>query len=427
MVVDRTSAPRIRPIEQFSILRPERRDMPNGMPLYVIRAGSEDVVRFDLLVRSGQLHQRLPLQAMFTNRMLREGTRQYTAACIAEKLDYYGAWLDLSSAPEYTYVTLYSLNKYLPQTLDILESLVKEPVFPEKELKVIVDTNVEQFKVNLSKVDFLAHRALVKTLFGGHHPAGRLVCEDDYQRIVPDVLRQFYDRYYNSGNCTLYLSGKITGDCVRRVEALFGNEPFGQGTRPEKKTFRPETDARKQVFVERSGVLQSAVRLGMLTLDRCHPDYLKFRVLVTLLGGYFGSRLMSNIREQKGYTYGISAGYASYPDQGVLTISTETANQYVAPLIVEVYREITRLQDEQVSSEELSMVKNYMLGDLCRSCESAFSLADGWIFLQVYGLKDTYFADAMQAIKDITPGEIQDLACKYLRKEDLKEVVAGAK
>lgn len=426
-MLNRNIQPAICEPSHLDVQRPERHVFPNGIVLNVLDACDSEVTRVDLVMGGGRWHQTQPLQALFTNRMLREGTRQYTAACIAEKLDYYGAWLDLSSAPEYTYVTLYSLNKYLPQTLDILESIVKEPVFPEKELKVIVDTNVEQFKVNLSKVDFLAHRALVKTLFGGHHPAGRLVCEDDYQRIVPDVLRQFYDRYYNSGNCTLYLSGKITGDCVRRVEALFGNEPFGQGTRPEKKTFRPETDARKQVFVERAGVLQSAVRLGMLTLDRCHPDYLKFRVLVTLLGGYFGSRLMSNIREQKGYTYGISAGYASYPDQGVLTISTETANQYVAPLIAEVYREITRLQDEQVSSEELSMVKNYMLGDLCRSCESAFSLADGWIFLQVYGLKDTYFADAMQAIKDITPGEIQDLACKYLRKEDLKEVVAGAK
>ena len=426
-MLNRNIQPAICEPSHLDVQRPEHHVFPNGIVLNVLDACDSEVTRVDLVMGGGRWHQTQPLQALFTNRMLREGTRQYTAACIAEKLDYYGAWLDLSSAPEYTYVTLYSLNKYLPQTLDILESLVKEPVFPEKELKVIVDTNVEQFKVNLSKVDFLTHRALVKTLFGGHHPAGRLVCEDDYQRIVPGVLRQFYDRYYNSGNCTLYLSGKITGDCVRRVEALFGNEPFGQGTRPEKKTFRPEPDARKQVFVERSGVLQSAVRLGMLTLDRCHPDYLKFRVLVTLLGGYFGSRLMSNIREQKGYTYGISAGYASYPDQGVLTISTETANQYVAPLIAEVYREITRLQDEQVSSEELSMVKNYMLGDLCRSCESAFSLADGWIFLQVYGLKDTYFADAMQAIKDITPGEIQDLACKYLRKEDLKEVVAGAK
>jgi len=179
--------------------------------------------------------------------------------------------------------------------------------------------------------------------------------------------------------------------------------------------------------VERGEALQSAVRIGMLTMERCHPDYLKFRVLVTLLGGYFGSRLMSNIREEKGYTYGISAGYASYPGQGLLAISAETANQYVEPLIAEVYREISRLQNEKVSVEELVMVKNYMLGDMCRSCESAFSLADGWIFLQASGLGETYFADAMQAVKDVTPDEIRDLACKYLRKEDLKEIVVGAK
>lgn len=189
----------------------------------------------------------------------------------------------------------------------------------------------------------------------------------------------------------------------------------------------PVANARRRIFVERGEALQSAVRIGMLTMERCHPDYLKFRVLVTLLGGYFGSRLMSNIREEKGYTYGISAGYASYPGQGLLAISAETANQYVEPLIAEVYREISRLQNEKVSVEELVMVKNYMLGDMCRSCESAFSLADGWIFLQASGLGETYFADAMQAVKDVTPDEIRDLACKYLRKEDLKEIVVGAK
>ena len=150
--------------------------------------------------------------------MLREGTRRYDAARIAEKLDYYGAWLELSSASEYAYVTLYSLNKYLPQTLDILESIVKEPVFPEKELGVIVDNNIQQFLVNSSKVDFLAHRGLVKALYGGQHPGGRLVQEEDYRRITPAVLREFYDRYYHSNNCSIYLSGKVTGDCIHRIE-----------------------------------------------------------------------------------------------------------------------------------------------------------------------------------------------------------------
>ena len=175
MVVDRTSAPRIRPIEQFSILRPERRDMPNGMPLYVIRAGSEDVVRFDLLVRSGQLHQRLPLQAMFTNRMLREGTRRLTSAEIAERLDYYGAWLDLSSSVTCGFVTLYSLGKYFPQTVALLASMVKEPVFPEKELQVVTETNKHQFLVNNQRVEVLARKQLNRSLFGTSHPLGRYV------------------------------------------------------------------------------------------------------------------------------------------------------------------------------------------------------------------------------------------------------------
>ena len=250
--------------------------------------------------------------------MLREGTRRYDAAQIAEKLDYYGAWLELSSASEYAYVTLYSLNKYLPQTLDILESIVKEPVFPEKELGVIVDNNIQQFLVNSSKVDFLAHRGLVKALYGGQHPGGRLVQEEDYRRITPAVLREFYDRYYHSNNCSIYLSGKVTGDCIHRIESLFGCEAFGTDFRkPEKTEFHPVTTSGKRIFIERPDALQSAVRMGMLSLDRNHPDYLKARVLVTLFGGYFGSRLMSNIREDKGYTYGISAAIMPYPGRSV--------------------------------------------------------------------------------------------------------------
>lgn len=426
--MNRTLQPPILEPEQLAVQKPERTLMPNGVPLSVLNAGDNEVTRIDLLMAGGRWQQRQPLQALFTNRMLREGTRTCNAHAIAEKLDYYGAWLELSSASEYAYVTLYSLNKYLPQTLDLLEQIVKEPAFPEKELGVIVDNNIQQFLVNSSKVDFLAHRGLVSGLFGGGHPAGRLVQEEDYRRITPAVLREFYDRHYHSGNCSVYLSGRVTGDCVRRVEALFGNEPFGTDFRkPEKKTFAPVTAPEKRFFIHRPDALQSAVRMGMLSLERNHPDYLKMRVLVTLLGGYFGSRLMSNIREEKGYTYGISAAIAPYPGQGLLAISAEAANEFVEPLIREVYHEIDRLRNDVVPDEELCMVKNYMLGDMCRSYESAFSLADAWIFTQVSGLADTYFADALQAVKEVTPQEIRELARRHLCKEKLKEVVCGKK
>ncbi len=427
-MLDRSIQPFIREPEQLEVPSPERRVMPNGIPLYILNAGDNEVVRIDLLMEGGRWQQTQRLQALFTNRMLREGTRRYSAAAIAEKLDYYGAWLELSSASEYAYVTLYSLNKYLPQTLDVFESIVKEPVFPEKELGVIVDNNIQQFLVNSSKVDFLAHRTLINAVYGDKHPCGQLVQEKDYHLINPSVLQSFYDCYYHSGNCSIYLSGKVGEDTVRCIETLFGNEPFGKGFRkPEKTFYLPETSPEKRFFAERADAMQSAVRMGMLSLDRRHPDYLKMRVLVTLLGGYFGSRLMSNIREEKGYTYGISAGIMPYPDSGLFVINTETANEFVEPLIKEVYHEIDRLQNDLVPDEELAMVRNYMLGDMCRNYESAFSLADAWIFIHTSGLSHSYVTDAVDAVKTITPEEIRELASRHLCKETLKEVVSGKK
>ncbi len=427
-MIDRTVQPPVCEPESFVLQSPEYRVLPNGVPLYVLNIGDNEVVRIDVLMKGGRWHQEYPLQALFTNRMLREGTMRYASAEIAEKLDYYGAWLELSSAAEYSFITLYSLNKYLPQTLEVLASMVKEPLFPEKELQTIVDNNMQQFKVNLSKVDFLAHRGLAEAVFGKGHPCGRVVQEADYENITSEMLRKFYKDYYHSANCSIYLSGKVTADCLARVEELLGDESFGTCVEsvPRKRFVSVAVD-RKRIFIERPDALQSAVKMGMTTLDRNHPDYQKLRVLVTLFGGYFGSRLMSNIREEKGYTYGISAGLVSYPGVSSLLISTETANEYVEPLIGEVYREIDRLQNELVSEEELAMVRNYMLGDLCRNYESAFSLADAWIFLQTSDLPSTFFEESLYAIKTITSKEIQRLAVDYLCKENLKEVVSGKK
>ncbi|WP_195476588.1 M16 family metallopeptidase [Bacteroides finegoldii] len=425
--MDRTIQPEIQPLKNFHIQIPVRTTLPNGIPLTVINAGEQEVVRMDVLFSGGRWQQSQKLQALFTNRMLREGTTKYTAATIAEKLDYYGSWLELSSSSEYAYITVYSLNKYLAKTLEVVESMIKEPLFPQKELQTILDTNIQQYLVNTSKVDFLAHRSLLKSLYGEQHPCGKIVMEEDYHIITPEVLREFYERYYHSGNCSIFLSGKVTDDIISRVTDIFGI-PFGQYQlqRP-KLSFPFAAIPEKRIFTEREDAMQSAVKMGCTTITREHPDYPKLRVLMTLFGGYFGSRLMSNIREDKGYTYGISAGVVFYPDSGLLIVSTETDNEYVEPLIQEVYHEIDRLHQDPVSAEELRMVRNYMLGEMCRSYESPFSLSDAWIFIATSGLKDDYFARSLQAVNEITPAEIQDLAQRYLCKETLKEVIAGKK
>ena len=425
--MDRTIQPEIQPLKNFHIQTPVRTTLPNGIPLTVINAGEQEVVRMDVLFSGGRWQQSQKLQALFTNRMLREGTTKYTAATIAEKLDYYGSWLELSSSSEYAYITVYSLNKYLAKTLEVVESMIKEPLFPQKELQTILDTNIQQYLVNTSKVDFLAHRSLLKSLYGEQHPCGKIVMEEDYYTITPEVLREFYERHYHSGNCSIFLSGKVTDDIISRVTDIFGI-PFGQyQLQMPKSSFPFAAIPEKRIFTEREDAMQSAVKMGCNTITREHPDYPKLRVLMTLFGGYFGSRLMSNIREDKGYTYGISAGVVFYPDSGLLIVSTETDNEYVEPLIQEVYHEIDRLHLDPVSAEELRIVRNYMLGEMCRSYESPFSLSDAWIFIATSGLKDDYFARSLQAVNEITPAEIQDLAQRYLCKETLKEVIAGKK
>lgn len=425
--MNRKIQPEIQTLKDFRILPPVRTTLPNGIPLTVINAGEQDVVRMDILFGGGRWQQSQKLQALFTNRMLREGTKKYTAATIAGKLDYYGSWLELSSSSDYAYITVYSLNKYVAETLEVVESMIKEPLFPEKELHTILDTNIQQYLVNTSKVDFLAHRNLLQSLYGEQHPCGKVVVEEDYHAITPEVLRNFYERYYHSGNCSIFLSGKVTEDIIRRVKDTFGS-PFGQyQLQTSKLNFPYIAVPEKRIFTEREDAMQSAVKMGYTTITREHPDYLKLRVLMTVFGGYFGSRLMSNIREEKGYTYGISAGIMFYPDSGLLIVSTETDNEYVEPLIQEVYHEIDRLHQEVVPVEELSMVRNYMLGEMCRSYESAFSLSDAWIFIATSGLGDDYFSRSLQAVQEVTPAELQDLAQRYLCKEKLKEVIAGKK
>lgn len=426
MQLNRTLQPPVLSVDKIDITRPVETTLPNGVPLYIINSGSQEVVRIDILFKGGVWHQSAKLQALFTNRMLREGTRKYTSAQIAEKLDYYGAWLELSSSLEHAYITLFSLNKYLAQTLEIVESLIKEPVFPEKELHTVIENNLQQFLINSAKVDFIAHRSLLSSLFGDSYPPGKLAHEEDYRNINRDMLNDFYRQVYHSGNCSIFLSGKVTESCVKLVENSLGKEQFGKASTPLITTGYPiVTTASKRVFTENKDAMQSAVKLGALTIDRFHPDHLKLRVLITLLGGYFGSRLMSNIREDKGFTYGISAGMFFYPGTGIIVIGTETTNEFVEPLIGEVYREIELLQNEKVTKEELMLVKNYMLGEMTRSYESAFSLADAWMFIHTSQLPESYFDDCLRAIKETTSDDILRLSCTYLNRQLFKEIVAG--
>lgn len=428
MNLNRQIPPPICPLSDIHVTYPESQRLKNGIPLHVIRAGMEDVVRFDLLIGAGQWHQTQALQAMFTNRMLREGTSSLTSQQIAEKLDYYGAMMELSSSVNCGFITLYSLNKYFPQTIEFVADMLMNPTFPEKEMEVVVEVNKQRFLINSTRVEMMGRKRLNRALFGEAHPLGRYAEVEDYDRLSPEVLKSFYHQHYHSGNCSIYLSGKITPEIIQSVERALGDAPWGEVSQASSfQPITPQPEVGKRFFVEKEDALQSSIKLGGFVMDRLHPDFLKARVMVTLFGGYFGSRLMSNIREDKGYTYGIGAGIVTYPGVSVLAISTEAANEYAEAVITEVYKEMDRLCNEHVPQTELDMVKNYMLGDWCRSYEGPFSLSDAWIYVETGGLDKEFFVRSIDAIQSITCEEVQALAQKYLCKENLIEVIAGKK
>ena len=426
--LDRYTQPAVRPISDFVIPTPEVRILGNGKPLYVIEAGSEDVVRLDFVFEGGGMSQSLPFLSLITNRMLREGSEHYTASEIAEKLDYYGASLELSSSMYSDFVTLYSMNKYFPQTIEVVADLLKHPTFPEKELSMVLEANKQQFQVYSQKVEVITRRYLNQALFGKNHPMGWFQTHEDFDRLNRDLIRMHYKAHYHFENCSIYISGRVTEEVLNHIEKYFGEDSWGDVQTTKKNVSYPiETTTERHIFIEQPNAIQSALKMGNLSINRFHPDYLGLRVLVVLLGGYFGSRLMKNIREEKGYTYGIDAGLIPNRDNSLFVIATEADNQYIPSVIKETYKEIDRLQQELVPEKELDMVKNYMLGDFCRSFEGPFSLVEAWIYLETGRLNPDFYWKNLETIRSITRDEIICLAQRYLCKENLIEVVAGEK
>lgn len=421
--MDRTTPPPIQS-QVFAFRKPERYIFPNGVVLNIIAStGHEEVLRVDFVFSVGQWQQVQKLQALFTCRMLREGCRRYDAASFAERLDYYGAWLELSVGMNRSFVTLYTLKKFFAHTLELVYSMLSEPTYGEEQFFTIRANNKAQLLVNMQKGDVCAQRALRKSIYGDTHPCGMSADPEDYDALQTSHLRDFFTRHYGSRNCSIYLSGSVDNDVIKRVEKLFGLAPWGSSTPVGDVQYCLHPDECKRLNITRSDALQSSIRMGALLMDVNDPDYLSMRVLTTVLGGYFGSRLMKNVREEKGYTYHISSDLITNTSQVLFLVGCEALADKSEEVIAEVYNEMCRLQHEPISDAELRMVRNYMTGEICRNYEGAFSLTDAYIFMEHLGLPKTHIEQTVEAIQTTDAVRLQQLAQRYLRPEELYTVV----
>ena len=405
--------------------------------LYVLRSDTLDAVRLDIVVGAGQGHQDKLLQALFTNRLLREGTRHHTSAELAEKLDYYGAWLELTVSVHHSYLTLYTLKRYACETFALVGEMLHEPLFPEERLRIISANNKSQYLVNRQRADVIARRLFNRAVYGDNHPCGRFAEEKDFDVITRDDLLRFFTTYYRLDNCNIYLAGNVDDHLIEAAKKSLPLTPSqGGGTMAEAQlSFGQNTlsltspslgGGRGEALIHHlPSAVQASIRMGGLLMDVASDDYYRMRVVTTILGGYFGSRLMKSIREDKGYTYSISADMLTNTRQVLFVVSSEALADKGEVIADEVRQHCRRLAEERVPDDELTMVRNYMIGEICRNYEGAFSLIDAYIYIHTLGLPLEHISRTIDTVRSIDAETIRRTAAQWLDADRFHTVIVA--
>lgn len=422
---DRTIQPTVNSIDHIDVVKAEKRLLGNGIPVHFINAGTQDVVKIDFIFEAGTWFQTKNLVASICNSMLEEGSENYSAGEIAEKFDFYGAYLQLSIDQNQGFVNIVTLSKYLPAILEVTEDLIKRSVFPDHELDVLLAKNKQKWLVENEKVRTLCQKKFTQVMFGDNHPYTINNKLEDFDRIRRDELMEFYKSYYHSGNCHILVAGKVDEEVLNLLNIYFGGDDWRQ-KQADFPEYTIHSDVKKRHHVEKANGIQSAIRVGKFWVPKTHPDFHGLSILVTILGGYFGSRLMANIREEKGYTYGIGSFVLTLKQASYLVISSEVGNEYVEPTLTEIALEMRRLQTEPVSENELVTVKNYLLGEFLRDFDGPFALASSFKAINDFGLDYSFYDDYLHVLRNITSAEIMNLAQQYLNPDECYTVVAGS-
>ena len=397
--------------------------LANGSALYTLASDDFEVLRVTFVFRAGSAMQRVPFSASAAANMLAEGTRDMTAHQIAERLDYYGSYYDVNIDRDYAYISFCMLSKFFDETLAVAEQILLHPVFPEEELRTYCAKRKQRLAVERTKVDTQAREAFARALFGPSHPYGISADEAQYDKLTRGDVAAFYESHYTADNGFTICSGRIGDHELKAVAELAGRIPRGAAEAPP--AF-PAPETTHTAFVEYPGAVQSSLRIGRLLFPRTHPDFLGMQVVATALGGYFGSRLMQNLREEHGYTYGVVSAMVNFEREGYFAIAAQVGADVTQEALREIYAEIERLGAEPMPEAELELVKNMMTGEMMRILDGPFGIADVTIENILCGCDNTVIGSNIRRIREMTPAGVQQLARKYLRREDLVTVVAGA-
>ena len=399
----------------------DRFTLKNGVDVYTINAGAEDVLAIEWVFFAGNSYEKQNLVAASSNFLLKNGTTKKNAFQINEHFDYYGSYLNRACYNETAVLSLHCLTKHIGELLPAVKELITDSTLPQEELDIYRQNMKQRLKVNLKKSDFVAGRLIDTYLYGKDHPYGKFTSEEDFDSLQREQLVDFYKNYYQQGKLIIFVAGKLPSN----LEPLL-NEHFGDLVNKEVKEQKHQIVTAKekkyQVSNDENGV-QGSIRLARPFPNRHHPDFLKTMVLNNLFGGFFGSRLMLNIREDKGYTYGIHSYLQNHVHSSAWMVSTEAGKDVTEATITEVYKEMKRLREEKIDNEELLLVQNYMMGSILGDLDGPFQIIARWKNIILNNLDGSYFQNSINTIKKITAPELQELAQKYLVPEEFYELV----
>ena len=418
-MLNRQVAPKLTPIKSIEFAVPELIEIKKGIPLYWTKNIANETAKIELHFHAGTT-VKTPIVASLTAGLLIAGTKKKTAVQIQHALDAVGAYYDVSVSQEQAIVTIYALNTYLLQAFDIFQEAFMHAAFPEKELKELSNERQEKLKVQLQKVNVLAQRKIQQVLFE-ETPYAQVISQGDYLTIRRLDLIQFHQENYLNGLAKVFLVGNLSNDDMQAMKntcAAFA----GTQAKPVKGQFSMKSH---MVHEDKKDALQTAIRIGKIMFNKTHPDFIPFSVLNTILGDYFGSRLMSNIREDKGYTYGIGSYMMENTHFGYFMIATEVAKEVREATIQEVKNEIERLQTELVPNEELELVKSYLLGQLLKAADGPYAMLDLFSGVELHGMDISFYNKYIQKVQEITAEDIREMACKHLDWKSLSIISVG--
>ena len=424
-MIDRTIQPPIKEAARPIIISPKEIKLNNGIPVHILNAGTQEVTRLDFIFNAGLWYEKRPLQAALTNAMLQEGSQNYSGAQIAEIIDFRGAYIQFVVDHHQGVISLISLNKHLPHLLPVVEDLIKRSLLDENEFETMISRRKQRFLLENEKVKVLTQKKFSTVLFGVDHPYSQTVTFDDFNSITRNDLDEFYQRFYGARNCQLMVVGNTDAGLPELLNKYFGGNDWLGEQAPELQ-FTTHSSTEKIHRVTKKDAIQAAIRIGRMAVKKDHPDYLGLQVLNTILGGYFSSRLMNNIREEKGYTYGIGSSIMSLKEAGYWVISTETDQSYVDATIKEVFAELKRLREELIPETELNRVRQYLLGEFIRDFDGPFAQAQSFRAIADFGLDQQFYEAYYQTLRHVTPTQLHNLAQKYLDEKDFYTVVAGS-